>query len=399
MQAVEAKQVKQCPQKHGMAHALKNMRKKGGKFLGDIGLRPFRSKHDLSNDEATQKRYQYERSIFEENLKKLGDGSAVSSKTLLSYEKKRVLGTGSFGRVLLVKENSCHDTFWACKIVGKKRVIETKQVEHTLNEKNILFCMESTFVVDLTEFFQDSKNLYFILEFAPGGEMFTIIQKQRRRRFTPEQTQFFAAQTISAFEYLHNLDVIHRDLKPENMLIDHKGNCKLTDFGFAKRVDDITYTMCGTPEYLAPEIIAHKGYNRAVDWWAVGVLIYEMRCGRSPFEARDQLNMFKKITKCDFTFPRDYTEPERELISGLLQVDITHRLGFMHGGVAKIKALPYFKSIDWTKLLRQKLSSPYHPTVRDAGDASNFEVFASEDRKKDDWIPGTDEYGDVFSCF
>ena len=94
---------------------------------------------------------------------------------------------------------------------------------------------ESTFVVDLTEFFQDSKNLYFILEFAPGGEMFTIIQKQRRRRFTAEQTQFFAAQTIAAFEYLHNLDVVHRDLKPENMLIDHKGNAKLTDFGFAKR--------------------------------------------------------------------------------------------------------------------------------------------------------------------
>lgn len=396
MAEVEAKAPRDS-HKHGMAHALKKMRKKGAKYLGDIAHRPFRTRPDGNVDKATKQRYELERTVFEENLTKLAEGY-VSQKTLESYEKMRVLGTGSFGRVLLVKERGKKD-YWACKIVGKKRVIETKQVEHTLNEKNILFCMESTFVVDLTEFFQDSKNLYFILEFAPGGEMFTIIQKQRKRRFSPEQTQFFAAQTICAFEYLHNLDVIHRDLKPENMLIDHRGNCKLTDFGFAKRVDDITYTMCGTPEYLAPEIIANKGYNRAVDWWAVGVLIFEMRCGRSPFEARDQLTMFKKITRCHFTFPRDYTENERELISGLLQVDITRRLGFMHGGVARIKSLPYFKSIDWAKLLKQKLSSPYQPTVRDAGDASNFERFPNEDRKVDNWCPGEDEYGDIFSAF
>ena len=117
------------------------------------------------------------------------------------------------------------------------------QVEHTLNEKNILYCMASPFVVDLTEFFQDRKNIYFILEFVNGGEMFTVIQKQRRRRFSPEQTQFFAAQAVLAFEYLHNLDVLHRDLKPENVLIDYKGCAKLTDFGFAKRVDE-RYQRC-----------------------------------------------------------------------------------------------------------------------------------------------------------
>lgn len=384
--------------KHGMAHAISKMRKKGAKYLGDIAHRPFRSKHqDAGADKATKQRYEYERTVFQENLSKLANGY-VSTKTLESYEKQRVLGTGSFGRVLLVKEHGGRD-YWACKIISKKRVIETKQVEHTLNEKNILFCMESPFVVDLTEFFQDSRNLYFVLEFAPGGEMFTIIQKQRKRRFTADQTQFFAAQTILAFEYLHNLDVIHRDLKPENMLIDHKGNAKLTDFGFAKRVDDITYTMCGTPEYLAPEIIANKGYNRAVDWWAVGVLIFEMRCGRSPFEAGDQLTMFRKIAKCQFSFPRDYSEHEKELISGLLQVDITRRLGFMHGGVAKIKALPYFKSIDWARLIKHKAMSPYQPTVRNPGDASNFERFPSEDRKVDKWLPGKDAYDDIFAAF
>eukprot|EP00040_Diaphanoeca_grandis_P039265 m.258571 g.258571 ORF g.258571 m.258571 type:complete len:389 (-) comp36769_c0_seq1:546-1712(-) len=378
--------------KQGMLHA---MRKKVGHKLGDLGLRPFRSK--TYGDKHEQQRVEFERADFEQNLVKLSDGH-TSSHTLESYDKITVLGTGSFGRVLLVKHKQ-NGEFLACKIIGKKRVIETKQVEHTLNEKNILFCMESRFVVDLTDFFQDSKSLYFILDFCNGGEMFTIIQRQKHRKFTEEQTRFFAAQTICAFEYLHNLDVVHRDLKPENMLIDHSGNAKLTDFGFAKRVEDITYTMCGTPEYLAPEIIANKGYNRAVDWWAVGVLIFEMRCGRSPFEAKDQLKMFKKIHKRDFTFPKDYKTEERELIDGFLQVDITRRLGYRHGGVARIKALPYFKDIDFSKLIKGKLYSPYKPYVSGPGDTRNFEKFPAEDRKADNWLPGKDDYGDIFSVF
>jgi len=259
--------------------------------------------------------------------------------------------------------------------------------------------MESNFVIDQTEFFMDSKNLYFILEFCNGGEMFTIIQRQRKRCFTPEQTQFFAAQTILAFEYLHNLDIVHRDLKPENMLIDHLGNAKLMDFGFAKRVDDFTYTMCGTPEYLAPEIIAGKGYNRAVDWWAVGVLIFEMRCGRSPFEGGDQLTMFGKIRRVSFTFPRDFTADEQALIGGFLKSDITHRLGFMHGGVTRIQNMRYFKEIDFMRLQKGKMVSPYHPTVRGPGDASNFERFPEEDRKKDMWVPGQDIYEPIFDNF
>lgn len=318
------------------------------------------------------------------------------SKTLTNYKKVCVLGTGSFGRVLLVQDGAA---FWACKIVPKQRIIETKQVEHTKNEKDILLCIESAFVVDQTEFFMDSLNLYFILEFCNGGEMFTIIQRQRKRCFTPEQTKFFAAQTVCAFEYLHNLDIAHRDLKPENMLIDHLGNTKLTDFGFAKRVDDITYTMCGTPEYLAPEIIANKGYNRAVDWWAVGVLIYEMRCGRSPFEGGSQLDMFAKIRRVQFSFPRDFAPDLQTLISGLLKADVTHRLGCMHGGVTQIKQLPYFTGIDFNRLIKGKLVSPYHPTVRGPGDSSNFEKFPEENRKKDMWTPGADKYGEIFNNF
>lgn len=182
------------------------------------------------------------------------------------------------------------------------------------------------------------------------------------------------------------------------MLIDYRGHCKLTDFGFAKRIEHATYTMCGTPEYLAPEIIANKGYTRAVDWWAVGVLIYEMRKGRSPFEAKDQMDMFRKITKCDFKFPRNFSEPERTLIAGFLQVDVTRRLGYMHGGVLRIKREPYFEGLDWGRLARQKYQSPFNPGVKDETDSSKFEKVASS-HKPPVWQPGKDKYDDTFTNF
>jgi protein kinase A len=211
------------------------------------------------------------------------------------------------------------------------------------------------------------------------------------------QTRFFAAEVVMAFEYLHNLDIMHRDLKPENMLIDWRGHCKLTDFGFAKRVDHATYTMCGTPEYLAPEIIANKGYTRAVDWWAVGVLIFEMRKGRSPFEDKEQMNMFRKITKCEFKFPRNFSEPERQLIMGFLQVDITRRLGYMHGGAARIKREPYFEGLDWNRLARQKYQSPFKPGVQGEADASKFDAIPRG--KAVTWQPGKDKYDATFDNF
>eukprot|EP00041_Stephanoeca_diplocostata_P033532 m.1110548 g.1110548 ORF g.1110548 m.1110548 type:complete len:392 (-) comp24357_c0_seq7:3230-4405(-) len=357
---------------------------------GDIESRPFRKKTKVS-------RLLKDRENFNARLKILSTGYK-SNHTLLDYEVDRTLGTGSFGRVLLCALKG-QSAFQACKIISKDRVIKTRQIEHTMNEKNILFCTNNPFIVKLHDYFQDVKCLYFVLEFINGGEMFTHIQKQKRRRFTFEQTRFFAAETVLAFEYLHNLDIIFRDLKPENMLIDYRGHIRLTDFGFAKRVVDKTWTMCGTPEYLAPEIIVNKGYNHAVDWWAVGVLIYEMRCGRSPFEARSQLEMFKRISKRDFKFPRDFTPDECDLIGGLLQVDLTRRLGAMHGGVDDIKKQKYFgfSSSEWESLYDQTMESPYKPKVKGLGDCDNFDRYPEEDVK---WYgEGTDKFGDTFVAF
>lgn len=361
-------------------------------YSGDIEIRPFRAKPETEYLAAF-------REEFNSQLQVLQKGSPLRSgeNALDNYVAERVLGTGSFGKVFLVKDKR-DGKIAALKQISKDRIIKTKQVEHTLGEKDILFATKSAFLVKLFEYFQDKESIFLALEFVNGGEMFTVLQRQPNRRFSSVQTRFFCAETIMAFEYLHNLDILHRDLKPENMLIDYRGHLKLTDFGFAKRVQLHTYTMCGTPEYLAPEIIANKGYTRAVDWWAVGVLTFEMRRGRSPFESKDQMDMFKKITKCDFKFPRNFSEPEKKIISGFLQVDVTRRLGYMHGGVQLIKNHSYFEGLDWDRMLRQKYQSPFNPHVKGPEDSSKFERGGSS-VKMPQWVSGADKYGDIFKNF
>jgi len=361
---------------------------------GDIAVRAFRMR-------PKTRRLTVDRTFFNAQLVKLAKGYG-STNTLRSFEVDRTLGTGSFGRVLMVRpktvakgESDMTSTFMALKIIAKKRVINTNQFEHTVTEKNILFCMMNNFIVKMFDYFHDAKNIFFLLEFINGGEMFTHIHKQKRRRFSPAQTRFFAAETVLAFEYLHNLDIIFRDLKPENMLIDCNGHIRVTDFGFAKRVTDITWTMCGTPEYLAPEVIMNKGYGHGVDWWAIGVLIYEMRCGRSPFECADQVTLFKRITTRDFTFPRDFTNDEKLLIKGLLQPDLTRRLGCMHGGTDDIKNQLYFKSVRWQTVYEMKAPSPYIPRVAGANDCSNFDSYPETEVT---WQPGKDRFAQ-FSGF
>lgn len=209
--------------------------------------------------------------------------------TLSDFTIKRTLGTGSFGRVHLVQSNHNH-RFYAVKVLKKQQVVKMKQIEHTNDERKMLQKVKHAFLVTLWGTFQDSKNLYMVMDFVEGGELFSLLRKSQvsdidyfayyhqfysfsayinslaAKRFPNPVAKFYAAEVTLALDYLHSMHIIYRDLKPENLLLDRHGHLKITDFGFAKEVPDITWTLCGTPDYLAPEVVASKGYNKSVDW-------------------------------------------------------------------------------------------------------------------------------------
>lgn len=217
--------------------------------------------------------------------------------TLADFTIQRTLGTGSFGRVHLVQSNHNH-RFYAVKVLKKQQVVKMKQIEHTNDERKMLQMVKHAFLVTLWGTFQDSKNLYMVMDFVEGGELFSLLRKSQvsdidyftyyhqtysfseyinslhDKRFPNPVAKFYAAEVTLALDYLHSKHIIYRDLKPENLLLDRHGHLKITDFGFAKEVPDITWTLCGTPDYLAPEVVASKGYNKSVDWFVSSRLIH-----------------------------------------------------------------------------------------------------------------------------
>ncbi|KAL7056523.1 hypothetical protein AAHC03_020708 [Spirometra sp. Aus1] len=302
--------------------------------------------------------------------------SLASEDTKLNdFSIVKTIGTGSFGRVVL-GEHVSTGKFYAIKILHKAKIVRLKQVEHTLNEKRILETISFPFIVNMKFHFKDNSNLYMALDFVNGGELFSLIRKEGK--FKEDTARFYGSQVILAIEYLHSIDIAYRDLKPENLLIDNSGYLKLTDFGFAKMVRGRTWTLCGTPEYLAPEIILSKGYGRAVDWWAVGVLIFEMIAGYPPFFADQPIQVYEKIVAGKLRFPFFMSLDARNLLSNLLQGDTTKRFGNMRNGVADIQSHVWFSSIDWVDIFERKVVPQFVPSVLDATDTSNFDDYPEE---------------------
>lgn len=213
----------------------------------------------------------------------------------------------------------------ALKCLKKSEIIRLKQIEHVKSEKKILESINHPFIVNLKGTFQTPSHVFMLLDYACGGELFTLLR--REGRFSNDVALFFATEIVLAFEYLHSMDIAYRDLKPENLLIDKEGHVKITDFGFAKVVSDRTYTLCGTPEYLAPEIIQSKGHNKYVDWWALGVLIFEMLAGYPPFYDDNPLGIYQKIMDGYYEFPPHVEPKARDLIKSFLCADRNVRLG------------------------------------------------------------------------
>jgi len=299
---------------------------------------------------------------------------------------KETLGTGTFGRVRLVENPPLRahleglsivhsaNCFFALKIMKKSEVVRLKQVEHIKNEKDILAEVVHPFIVVLYHHFQDERNLYMLLEYIIGGELFTHLRKAGK--FSNDHTRFYAAQIVMALQYLHVDNVVYRDLKPENLLLDLTGYIKITDFGFAKHVEDRTWTLCGTPEYLAPEIIQSKGHGKAVDWWALGILVYEMLAGYPPFYDENPFGIYQKILAGKLEFPRHFETHARDLIRKLLTADRTKRIGNLKNGAEDIKKHKWYRGLNWAALYNKQMTAFIVPDVQSNDDTSQYDKYA-----------------------
>ncbi|KAH9927799.1 kinase-like domain-containing protein [Fomitopsis serialis] len=312
---------------------------------------------------------------------------------------QRTLGTGSFGRVHLVR--SKHNLrFYAVKVMLKEKIVRTKQVSHTRNEQRMLCAVQHPFIINLWGTFQDSTNLYMVMDFVPGGELFTLLR--RSNRFPDPVAKFYAAEVALALNYLHSLDIIYRDLKPENILLNFDGHIKIADFGFARWCETTVWTLCGTPDYLAPEIIGNARYNKSVDWYALGVLTFEMLSGLPPFHEPDisPVKLYEKITvgPAYIKWP-DFHPNAKDLILKLMEADPSKRYGNLRHGAGDVFAHRWFSEVDWDKLRNREIQAPYLPRINGDGDASAFERYPEIDASMQYGAFGPDPYGDQFPDF
>merc|ERR1719308_116288 len=252
-------------------------------------------------------------------------------------------------------------------------IVNMKQAEHVKNEKLILQEIQHPFLLSLTWSCKDDRNLYLMFPYVPGGELFTYLRMAGT--FPVPTTLFYSAEIVSALSYLHSLNIIYRDLKPENILLGKDGHIVITDFGFSKKVVGKTWTLCGTPEYLAPEIIQSKGHNKAVDWWALGILIYEMLAGYPPFFDDNPFGIYEKILSGKMEWPRHIDQIAKDLIKKLLVQDRTKRLGNLKNGSDDVKRHRWFKTIDWEEVYYKQLKPPLVPKVSYEGDTRNFDDY------------------------
>ncbi|GAO51076.1 hypothetical protein G7K_5188-t1 [Saitoella complicata NRRL Y-17804] len=379
-------------------------------------------------------------------------------------ELLETLGTGTFGRVYLARLNpsptapprspnpshsnliphdphrrrsSAQPQFFALKILAKATVLKLKQLEHVLNESQILHAISPShsphhahgghpFLTSLHSSFQTRTSLFMLLEFIPGGELFTHLR--RAGHFPTPVAQFYAAEIVLALEFLHAHSIVYRDLKPENILLAETGHIKLTDFGFAKHLSSPstggrgrTWTLCGTPEYLAPEIIRSLGHGEGVDWWALGILTYEMLVGYPPFYADNPFGIYEKIIEGRVRFPTSSSSssssstphieaPSRSFILSLLTPDLSRRLGTLSHGSLDVRRHAFFSALDWDALEHCQVRPPIVPVVRGEGDRSNFEVYEEVGGERERLMGeirgevceggvGEDEFGGVFEGF
>eukprot|EP00736_Rhodelphis_marinus_P004792 Rmarinus@m.29730 len=304
-----------------------------------------------------------------------GAGNAMYDKvTMDDFELIRVLGKGSYGKVMLVKKKDS-GKLYAMKVLKKAAIIQKKQVQHTKTERHVLGSIKHPYIVTLHYAFQTPEKLHFVLDYCPGGELFFHLS--RLGRFDEELTRFYAAEILLALGHLHAMGIIYRDLKPENVLLDEEGHLRLADFGLSKEgITESTKgatSFCGSPEYLAPEVLEEKGHGKAVDWWSLGSLIYEMLTGLPAFYSHDRQKLFKNILQAQLTIPPFLSDSAADLVKNLLNRDPAKRLG-SKDDMEDLKKHPFFKTVNWDDMMSRKLQPPFHPKkLANQQDTSNFD--------------------------
>ena len=300
--------------------------------------------------------------------------------TFHDFIKLKVLGKGSFGEVLLVKLKA-NNKYYAMKILIKKQVKLRHQEVHTRAERDLMVKINCPFIVNIKFAFQDEFKLYIITEFMQGGEMFFHLHKEKK--FSNEKTKFYIIEIILAIEFLHKNKMLYRDLKPENIMIDATGHIKLTDFGLSKmftKSKEKAFTICGTPQYLAPEILSDDGYDNSVDWWSLGCVMYEMLVGKAPFKIPKGSYLTADLYKKKITIPEYVTPEAKDLISQLLVPNPKNRLGYGKDGSQKIKDHCYFEGVNWDDAWERKLEPPFVPILKNETDLSYFDKMFTDEK-------------------
>uniref|UniRef100_A0A1A7YQF9 Serine/threonine-protein kinase Sgk1 n=1 Tax=Iconisemion striatum TaxID=60296 RepID=A0A1A7YQF9_9TELE len=289
------------------------------------------------------------------------------------FDYLRIIGKGSFGKVLLARHKET-TRYFAVKVLQKKIILKKKEQKHIMAERSVLMKnIKHPFLVGLHYSFQTVDKLYFVLDYVNGGELFYHLQ--RERVFLEPRARFYAAEIASALGYLHSLHIVYRDLKPENILLDSQGHIILTDFGLCKEniePNGTTSTFCGTPEYLAPEVLHKQPYDRTVDWWCLGAVLYEMLYGLPPFYSRNTAEMYDNILNKPLQLKPNISNAARHLLEGLLQKDRTKRLGCTEDFI-EIKNHIFFSPINWDELNAKKITPPFNPNVSGPNDLRHFD--------------------------
>ncbi|XP_029301238.1 cGMP-dependent protein kinase 1-like [Cottoperca gobio] len=321
---------------------------------------------------------QYDSDEVQANLQ--AEADLFSSVSLSDFNIICTLGMGGFSRVELVQLKNDSNRSFALKVLKKRHIMDTSQQGHILSERCIMMEAHSPFIIRLYRTFRDSKYLYMLLEACLGGELWT--QLRDRGSFDDGVTRFYTGCVIEALAFLHSRGIIYRDLKPENIILDHRGYAKMVDFGFAKKVGlgKKTWTFCGTPEYVAPEIILNKGHDSSADCWSLGILVFELLSGSPPFSGSDPMNTYNIILRgIDMVeFPKKITKSAANLIKRLCRDNPSERLGNQKNGAKDIQKHKWFEGFNWEGLRQGTIASPFTPTVDGPLDNSNFDYFPED---------------------